>query len=101
MQTITVGACSQANINPKNQKAPPMTNRTHHVFFSYARADNGEANNHFVTRFHDLLCKEHQAVTGRELKTFFDTGAIDSVEHCKTQFGPRPPSHSTVPDTSQ
>ena len=64
-----------------------MTNRTHHVFFSYARADNGEYNNHFVTRFHDLLCKEHQAVTGRELKTFFDTKAIEEGEHWKTRLG--------------
>ena len=64
-----------------------MTNRTHHVFFSYARADNGEDNNHFVTRFHDLLCKEHQAVTGRELKTFFDTKAIEEGEHWKTRLG--------------
>src|SRR6056297_4056495 len=64
-----------------------MTNRTHHVFFSYARADNGEENNHFVTRFHDLLRKEHQAVTGRELKTFFDTKAIEEGEHWKTRLG--------------
>jgi hypothetical protein len=64
-----------------------MTNRTHHVFFSYARADNGEDNNHFITRFHELLCKEHEAVTGRELKTFFDTDAIDSGERWKTRLG--------------
>jgi len=64
-----------------------MTNRTHHVFFSYARTDNGEENNHFVSRFHDLLLKEHQAVTGRELKTFFDTQAIGEGEHWKTRLG--------------
>src|SRR6056297_1825695 len=64
-----------------------MTNRTHHVFFSYARTDNGEENNHFVSRFHDLLLKEHQAVTGRELKTFLDTQAIGEGEHWKTRLG--------------
>ena len=64
-----------------------MTNRTYHVFFSYARADDGEDNNHFITRFHDLLCKEHEAVTGRELKTFFDTKAIEEGEHWKTRLG--------------
>src|SRR6056297_271523 len=64
-----------------------MTARTHHVFFSYARADNGEENNHFVSQFHDLLCKEHQEVTGRELKTFFDTEAIEEGERWKTRLG--------------
>ena len=64
-----------------------MSDRTHHVFFSYARADNGADNNHFITRFHDLLCKQHQAVTGRELKTFFDTQAIDEGELWKTRLG--------------
>jgi hypothetical protein len=64
-----------------------MPNRTHHVFFSYARKDNGEDNNQFVTRFHDLLCKEHEAVTGRELKTFLDTKSIEKGEHWKTRLG--------------
>ena len=64
-----------------------MTNGTHHVFFSYARKDNEPDNNHFVTRFHDLLCKEHQVVTGRELKTFFDAKAIEEGEHWKTRLG--------------
>ena len=64
-----------------------MTNRIHHVFFSYARADNAEDNNHFITRFHDLLRNEHKAVTGRELKTFFDTEAIDEGERWKTRLG--------------
>lgn len=43
-------------------------------------------NNHFVARFHDLLCKEHQAVTGRELTTFFDTKAMEEGEHWETRF---------------
>jgi hypothetical protein len=47
-----------------------VSTHTHHVFFSYARKANGEENNHFITGFHDLLRKEREAVTGRELKTF-------------------------------
>jgi hypothetical protein len=64
-----------------------MSNHTHHVFFSYARKDNGEDNNHFIIRFHDLLRKDHKAVTGRVLKTFTDTEAIDSGERWKTRLG--------------
>ena len=71
----------------RTELALEMTNRTHHVFFSYARAGNGEDNNQFITRFHDLLCKEHQAVTGRELKSLFDTKAISEAEHWKTRLG--------------
>jgi len=62
-----------------------MTTRTHHVFFSYARPDNGEENNHFVTQSHDLLCKEHEGVPARQLKTFFDTKAIEEGEHWKAR----------------
>lgn len=63
-----------------------MANRSYHVFFSYARADNLEDNNHFISRFHDLLCKQHQYVTGRELETFFDTASIDGGEHWQTRL---------------
>ena len=47
----------------------------------------GVTNKRFITRSHDLLCKEHQAVTGRELKTFFDTKAIEEGEQWKTLLG--------------
>ena len=46
-----------------------MSDRTHHLCFSCARADNGGDNNRFITRFHDLLRKEHEAAGVSEVKT--------------------------------
>lgn len=56
------------------------------LLFRYAGADNGEDNIHFITRFRHLLSKEHDAVTGPELKTFFDTKVIEEDEHLKTRL---------------
>jgi len=54
-----------------------MSEYTHDVFFSYARADNDADSYYFVARLHDLTCKESQAFTAREPTNLLETEAID------------------------
>ena len=50
----------------------------HHVFLSYSRKDNQpEANDGWVTSFHDRLLAQHQRYSGRGLRVFFDKASID------------------------
>ena len=57
-----------------------MPHATHHVFFSYSRADNrhpvDERGRGWVTAFRDRLVAQHRAYSGRDLKIFFDQEEI-------------------------
>jgi hypothetical protein len=54
-----------------------MPHQTHHIFFSYSRADNQKpkdgSSEGWITAFYNRLQAQHLKYTGRELKIFFDT----------------------------
>lgn len=58
-----------------------------HVFFSYARRDNGDDQQGWVTHFHDALVRHHKRTTNRKLETFFDRNDIDAGERWKFRLG--------------
>ncbi|MCP5539463.1 MAG: TIR domain-containing protein [Akkermansiaceae bacterium] len=68
-----------------------MDEPEHHVFFSYARADNraplGKNGEGWVTAFHKTLTERHRRFTGKELRIFFDTEAIDDLSDWRGRIG--------------
>ncbi len=58
----------------------------HHLFLSYARADNGPDNNGWVTAFHDRLLAQHALYSGRKLDIFFDKTAIQEGQDWKNRI---------------
>ncbi len=48
----------------------------HHLFLSYAHADNGPDNNGWVKAFRDRLQQQHRLYSGRKLDIFYDKVGI-------------------------
>ncbi|MFM8215097.1 MAG: toll/interleukin-1 receptor domain-containing protein, partial [Pirellula sp.] len=67
-----------------------MPHQTHHLFFSYSRLDNepqGGSSEGWITAFYNRLQKQHKLYTGRELRIFFDTEAIENGSDWKARLG--------------
>ncbi|MFM9063492.1 MAG: TIR domain-containing protein, partial [Pirellula sp.] len=67
-----------------------MPHQTHHLFFSYSRLDNkpqGGSSEGWITAFYNRLQTQHKLYTGRELRIFFDTEAIDHGSDWKARLG--------------